>query len=63
MKAHLVRPHRRSAAPEEEAAPVVAVAPRVPPIPLVLHMPLRAGRRAPSLISLDPWRAKDPMLR
>lgn len=59
MKAHR-RPHRRSAAPEEEAAPVIApVAVR----PVALHMPLRTGRAAPPLASIDPWRAEDPMKR
>ncbi len=61
MKAHR-SPYRRDVAPEEVVAePVVGVGVGV--APLVLHMPLRTGRRAPALASLDPWRAKDPMKR
>jgi hypothetical protein len=30
-------------------------------MPQPTQMPLRAGRRAPEPIALDPWRAADPM--
>lgn len=61
MKAHR-RPYRRSVASEEGATAQVVVAP-MPVTPLVLHMPLRSGRLAPPLASIDPWRAMDPMKR
>jgi hypothetical protein len=49
------RSRQPAAAP---AAPAPAPRPAAP-----TQMPLRAGRKAPSAIALDPWRAADPMAR
>lgn len=60
-----MKAYRRIASPRRSRPPAAA------PLPLPLsprpsvptQMPLRAGRRAPALGMIDPWRAPDPMAR
>lgn len=58
-----MKAYRRIASPLRSRPPAPA------PLPLPLRpsvptqMPVRAGRRAPALGMIDPWRAPDPMAR